>query len=66
MPWGALLVTGLHLDFVPLITTFWAQLFIRFLVLPILSIPISSIQNLGTEELPTKMTLKTANLAFDD
>lgn len=30
-PWGAALVTGLQLDFVPLITTLWAQLFSQFL-----------------------------------
>ena len=31
-PWGTLLLTGVQLDFVPLITTLWAQPFSQFLV----------------------------------
>ncbi|KAK4828690.1 LOW QUALITY PROTEIN: hypothetical protein QYF61_000528 [Mycteria americana] len=31
-PWGALLVNGLQLDFIPLITTFWTQPFSQFSV----------------------------------
>jgi len=29
-PWGELLVTGLRLNFVPLVTTLWAQLFSQY------------------------------------
>ena len=33
-PWGTLLITGLQLDFVPLITNLWAWPCIQFSVLP--------------------------------